>query len=80
MSRSLGQQGEQIAVQYLKAHGYKILERNYRCRVGEVDIIAEDQGDLVFVEVKARSSKVFGNPAEAVTKTGEEPLALMLFA
>lgn len=67
MSKSLGQQGEEVAVQYLQAHGYKILERNFRCKVGEVDIIAEDEGNLVFVEVKARSSKLFGNPAEAVT-------------
>lgn len=63
----LGQQGEEVAVSYLKAHGYKILERNFRCRSGEVDIIAEEKGDLVFVEVKSRSSKQYGNPAEAVT-------------
>jgi putative endonuclease len=64
---SLGQQGEEAAAHYLQAHGYKILERNFRCRAGEVDIIAEEKGDLVFVEVKARSSKLFGDPAEAVT-------------
>jgi putative endonuclease len=64
---NLGQQGEEAAVHYLQERGYKILERNFRCRAGEVDIIAEEKGDLVFVEVKARSSKRFGDPAEAVT-------------
>lgn len=64
---SLGQQGEEVAAHYLQAKGYKILERNYRCRSGEVDIVAEEKGDLVFVEVKSRRSKRYGNPAEAVT-------------
>ncbi len=64
---NLGQQGEEAAVHYLRSRGYKILERNFRCRAGEVDIIAEEKGDLVFVEVKARSSNRYGNPAEAVT-------------
>ena len=63
----MGQQGEEAAVRHLQAHGYKILERNFRCKAGEVDIIAEEMGNLVFVEVKARSSGLFGSPAEAVT-------------
>ncbi|MEJ2689334.1 MAG: YraN family protein [Deltaproteobacteria bacterium] len=67
MDTNLGLQGEEAAVRYLQARGYKILERNFRCRAGEVDIIAEEKGDLVFVEVKARSSNRFGDPAEAVT-------------
>lgn len=66
--RMLGQSGEEMATQMLEAKGYRILERNYRCRFGEVDIIAEAEGILVFVEVKARSSTGFGRPAEAVTK------------
>jgi putative endonuclease len=64
---NLGQRGEEAAVHYLQKCGFKILERNFRCRAGEVDIIAEEKGDLVFVEVKARSSRLFGDPAEAVT-------------
>ena len=66
-SHNLGQRGEEAAAHFLEARGYKILERNFRCRAGEVDIIAEDKGELVFVEVKARSSRQYGNPAEAVT-------------
>lgn len=63
----LGRQGEEVAARYLQAKGYKILHRNFRCRAGEVDIIAEEKGDLVFVEVKSRRSQCYGEPAEAVT-------------
>ena len=65
--KTLGQQGEEIACRYLKEKGYDVLERNFRCRAGEIDIVASEGGDLVFVEVKARSSRIFGDPAEAVT-------------
>jgi putative endonuclease len=55
----LGQQGEALAAQFLEQLGYRIRERNYRCRIGEIDIIAEDQEYLVFCEVKTRrDSKV----------------------
>jgi putative endonuclease len=47
--------------------GYRILERNFRCRAGEVDLVAEDADDLVFVEVKTRRGDVYGSPEEAVT-------------
>ena len=62
-----GRMGEDAAVLYLKKQGYKILEQNYRTKSGEIDIIAKDGEDLVFVEVKTRSSEQFGTPAEAVT-------------
>lgn len=65
--RALGIQGEQMAAQILEMKGYRILERNYRCRFGEVDIVAESEGEMVFVEVKTRSTDNFGRPAEAVT-------------
>lgn len=68
--RKVGSQYEQMAVLYLEGAGYEILERNYRCRFGEIDIIARSKEKnldvLVFVEVKYRSSSRFGSPFEAV--------------
>lgn len=58
--------GEKVCVNYLKRKGYKILETNYRCRIGEIDIICEYKNSIVFVEVKTRSTNVFGFPQEAV--------------
>lgn len=63
----LGRKGEELAAVYLKKRKYKILCRNYSCRLGEIDIVAQDSDDLVFVEVKTRSSDIFGPPAAAVT-------------
>jgi putative endonuclease len=62
----LGQQGERIAEQYLKSKGYKLVERNYRCAAGELDLIVLDRRVVVFVEVKTRTGQGFGNPLEAV--------------
>ena len=62
-----GKESESLAVSHLKKNGYEILERNYRSKLGEIDIIAKDKGTLVFVEVKAKRSDRFGNPKEAVT-------------
>lgn len=63
----LGTRGEELAVRALKKNGYHILERNFRCRSGEIDIIAQDGKTLVFIEVKTRNSTEFGHPVEAVT-------------
>ncbi len=63
----LGRYGERKACAYLKKQGYRILGTNFRCKAGEVDIIAADHETLVFVEVKTRSSDQFGTPQEAVT-------------
>ena len=63
---SKGKEGEDIAANFLAKEGYKILERNFRCPLGEIDIVALDSGTLVFVEVKTRSSNSFGLPEEAV--------------
>lgn len=63
----LGRHGEQLATDHLEARGYRILDRNWRCSQGELDLVAEDDGTLVFVEVKTRSGIGFGDPAEAVT-------------
>ncbi|MBW1841403.1 MAG: YraN family protein [Deltaproteobacteria bacterium] len=65
--QKFGKESETTAVKYLKKNGYKILERNYRTKLGEIDIIAKDRDALVFVEVKAKRSDRFGNPKEAVT-------------
>lgn len=64
--KGIGPYGENLASAFLVKKGYKILERNYRKRFGELDIIAEDGEDIVFVEVKTRKSTRFGNPFEAV--------------
>ena len=61
-----GTKNEIIAANYLKNLGYKIIKLNYKTKIGEVDIIAKDKNYLVFVEVKARVSRAFGDPAEAV--------------
>ena len=63
----LGKQGEEYACSYLQSHGYSVIKRNYRIRYGEIDIIAQKNNCLVFVEVKTRSSTLFGSPEEAVT-------------
>ena len=62
----IGKQGEDIVCEYLKKNGYKILERNYFCKIGELDIVALDKDEFVFIEVKTRSQKLFGNPVDAV--------------
>jgi len=64
----LGQRGEEAACRYLKKQGYNIVARNYRCRSGEIDVIAIIENQIVFVEVKTRHSLHFGSPAEAVSK------------
>lgn len=63
----LGKEGEDRAAHFLVGQGYKILERNYRTRAGEIDLIALHEGMVVFVEVKTRSSNAFGAPELAVT-------------
>ena len=66
-SMQLGQDGEDLAAAHLTAAGMEVLARNWRCREGELDIVArEPSGAIVFVEVKARSGTRFGEPAEAV--------------
>jgi len=65
--QELGRLGESLAVEELERRGYAVLERRYRVRGGEIDIVADDGGTLVFVEVKARMDADFGTAAEAVT-------------
>lgn len=67
-AREKGIEGESVAVNFLKANGYKILERNFTTRCGEIDIIARKKSSIVFVEVKTRTSDIFGTPSEAVDR------------
>jgi len=65
--KQTGQQGEDIAASYFVEKGYKIIERNWRCSVGELDIIIEKDNTLIFVEVRTRKSHRFGTPEESIT-------------
>jgi putative endonuclease len=66
--QKLGRWGEQLAAQYLESHGYKVLDRNWRCRRGEIDLVAKEGDVLVFVEVKTRRGRDYGTPEEALTR------------
>lgn len=72
--RLIGIKGEDLAVKFLKGKGYKILFRNFKTPVGEIDIIAEDRDILVFIEVKTRTDNSFGHPFEAVNFRKKEKL------
>ena len=73
-NQSRGHEGERIAADYLIDQGLRILARNYRYDQGEVDLVCEDGDELVFVEVKTRTSRAFGEPEEAVTESKQEQL------
>lgn len=65
-NKEIGNFGEDVATNFLKEKGYKILEKNFSCKQGEIDIIAKDKKEIVFVEVKTRTNTNYGYPAEAV--------------
>lgn len=65
--KSLGRYGEDRAADYLTELGYEVIERNWRCSSGEIDLIARDKNRLVFVEVKTRSGSGFGHPFESIS-------------
>ena len=67
-TRALGQYGEQLACRYLAANGFTILDRNWRCARGELDVVARDVDAIVVCEVKTRTTERFGAPFEAVTR------------
>ncbi|MCI8454019.1 MAG: YraN family protein [Lachnospiraceae bacterium] len=73
-TRRLGAGYEAVAAEYLAGRGYTILERNYRIRGGEIDLIAEKDRMLVYIEVKFRSSSCFGDPLEAVDRRKQKRL------
>jgi len=72
--KTLGVRGEDMAVDFLEKKGYTILCRNYRCRSGEIDIIARKKKILCFIEVKTRSTRAFGSPQEAVTTRKQQKI------
>ena len=72
--QKIGKIGEEKACSYLKRHGFELLERNYRIRGGEIDIVTKDGDELVFVEVKTTTDQQFGMPAEAVTRSKQRHL------
>jgi putative endonuclease len=67
-SKTLGKEGEEIATVYLKQKGFEIIERNYQYGHGEIDIVAKDKNELVFIEVKTRQNLDFGEPEYAINK------------
>lgn len=73
---STGRLGEAEAARFLEKKGYRILERNFRCRYGEIDIVARDGKTVVFVEVKARGSDSFGTPLASVDSRKQKKIAL----
>ena len=74
-NKNLGKEGERIAVEYLRKKGYRVIEKNYRTRRGEIDIICEQRGSVIFVEVKTRKSMSFGRPEEAVDSRKRKKMA-----
>ena len=72
--QEIGKLGENLARTFLKKRGYRIRETNFRCREGEIDIIAQQGDYLVFVEVRAKSSLDFGTPEESITPSKKEKL------
>lgn len=76
MALNSGRIGEDYAAKWLIAHGYRIVERNYYSRYGEIDIIAEDSQYIVFVEVKTREDGSMVSPAESVTKSKQRKIML----
>lgn len=63
----LGRRGEALAARHLQARGMTLLDRNWRCAQGELDLVALDRGELVFVEVKTRAGLAYGHPFESIT-------------
>lgn len=64
--QEIGKKGEEFATEYLEEKGYQIIERNFKCKQGEIDIIAKEKNEYVFIEVKTRTNSSYGMPSEAV--------------
>jgi putative endonuclease len=73
-TKALGSKGEDLAVRFLKKKGFKIIERNFHCPAGEIDLVAREGDTLVFVEIKARSSSDFGLPQDAVDRFKQQKI------
>jgi len=76
-TKQTGKAGERIAGQYLVKNGYRILAKNYTCRLGEIDIVAMDKNELVFVEVRTKTGTGFGSPEESITRSKKRKLVSM---
>ncbi len=74
LRKKLGADGEQVAVGFLRKRGLRILEQNFRCRLGEIDIIAMDKKTVCFVEVKTRRTLGFGSGMEAVSRAKQQKI------
>jgi len=72
--KDTGALGEKLAKDFLKKQGYRILETNYRCPEGEIDIVAKHKDSLVFIEVRTKKSLAFGSPEESITRAKKERL------
>jgi putative endonuclease len=75
-----GKTGEALAVAHLRKKGYKLIERNYRTRVGEIDVIAKHKGRIVFIEVKTRRTGRYGDPKSAVTLKKQRKISMVALA
>jgi putative endonuclease len=73
--KELGKKGEELALRFLKKKGYRIIEKNYVCKMGEMDIIAKEKDTLAFIEVKTRTSTLFGPPQLSVTPSKQMQLS-----
>ncbi len=73
-SLSFGRRGEMAGWAYLVQHGFRILEKNYRCSLGEIDVVAEKDGRIRFIEIKTRRHRRFGSPEEAVSRGKQKQL------
>jgi putative endonuclease len=74
--KEIGNMGEQLALNFLKKKGFRILETNYRCPQGEIDIIARQKECLVFIEVRTKANSAFGSPEESITMTKKRHLVM----
>ena len=73
--KELGKKGEELALRFLKKRGYRIIEKNYVCKMGEMDIIAREKDTLAFIEVKTRTTTEFGPPQLAVNSSKQRQLS-----
>jgi len=73
-TKPLGRKGENLAASYLREQGWEILERNYRTRLGEIDLVCRDHNTIVFVEVKTRTETDFARPDQSVTRRKQAKL------
>ena len=75
-ARRLGQWGERLVADYLQRQGWSVADRNFRCRMGELDIVAKNEQYIIFVEVKLRKDDRFGSACEAVTPSKQRKLRI----